>query len=476
METVDEFSDPEDSELSLREIQIAAGLVASDKDITADCIEKEHRRRLEDENNKEEKVNTFLLANRFLEKHDVAYLDTGSEPTTPYIFMERVWVALRKSFLCVLIYLMLTKDERLVIGSITRFLKKVADYVFLESNRRFRKNGPRFTPEDFRKIQNHIVFRNGIYYADEDLFVPDFTSSLPYQRAICASYIEEDLPTPVYDGFTYRSSDGDYDTAQMHLYGIGYLILSNSSGKCVIVLVGDSNTGKSVEGRFIMSSFDPHNVLVVNSTFLGDKFAFDSVEGKDLVSCLEFNMDTISNSVCTALKLATGEPSMQILVKNKDSRQIPVTFKFLFATNGGFYLDSSVPESEAFYNRLRVIPFENPLHPDEMDAGLYEKLLLEKDAILSNIALFELDEVFDWYFLRYRRSSHAKRDGRKTLIEQVAAFCGHEPESKLRCRGVCGAKTRNTVKGIRGATWNLDFLTSQNYQSSPESLAKFSMK
>lgn len=321
----------------------------------------------------------YIYAQKVLSAEELSFL-SNSEGTSIARYNSRYWDLLSPQRLKDLAFQYISDGDKHDIGNIDVCCRNIANYIIYEKRREY-NSGNSFTPADFRKIANRVVFKNVIVDARTGK-KHSFTSSLPYYFGIDANYLDEDIETPFYDKLKHDATGGDADSMEMIDAMIAYLMIPNRSGKCFFVMANAKDSGKSLLGNFIGKVYEGQHVKNIDPDHLVQRFAFSGIEDKLLLSCLEMDTDRLKKSAVANFKRITGEECIRSENKGKDAKTIPIRFKLLLATNGGIYLPLGM-EDPAFYRRLIVIPFIQSTPLDSLINDLDKKLWEERDAILS---------------------------------------------------------------------------------------------
>lgn len=332
-----------------------------------------------------EKVCAYEIAQRVLKRNRFTYIDSPEgHGATIYRYDGKIWRQRSNEDLMHDVYQVLTQEEKEQHGAIENFCKHVKDFIQKETRVAYDQKKYHFTESDFRKVENRIVFQNGIYdcYTREFL---KFDCNLPYIMAVDADYIEYDAPTDTYDGYKESVTDGDVETQNLIDYMIGYLLIANRSGKCMFCIGPARDTGKSTLGRFIKGCVDGRRVSEMNFDNRSNRFILDKADETAIYMCLEMSTDELDEKHVALLKRLTGEYTIQKESKYQSAQDIPNRSKILLATNGGIYLKGSQYDP-AFYRRLIVIPFVRSTPVDEIRGDLFDLLESERSAILSKVA------------------------------------------------------------------------------------------
>ncbi len=198
------------------------------------------------------------------------------------------------------------------------------------------------------------------------------------------------IDTSVADKFFMDIADGDLSIVERIYQMIGYILIPGNEAKAYFLLQGESDSGKSVLGKFLEGYFPPELVTSLDISRLGEKYLPEELS----TSCLNLSMDLpngkMSAKSAAVLKMLTGDDLITHEVKYKNAKPYRGRCKFVFSTN--FPLEMTVYD-EAFLNRTVCIPFKKSIPKDKQDSQLLSKLNAERENItIKAIALY--------YFLR----------------------------------------------------------------------------
>ena len=285
-----------------------------------------------------------------------------------------------------IVYAEIPYEVKIELNSCAAIKRNVTEYIYDEIALMV-KEGRReyyFDNSDYELIMGRVVLQNGVYNIKEDL-LEDFDPNSPYYYELNAIYLECDdelLETPTFDKVISDACEGDNDTIKTMQQGLGVLLIPDKVKK-IIVLGPASNSGKSVIcGRLLETILPKNRIQHISPAALKGKFALGNAENAVLISCMDVDMENISPAAAGVIKRATGEDVISTEKKHQNARDIYVRFKFVFGTNGGFCTSQY---DAGWLNRLFVIPFTHELSDEEIDMRVPEKLVAEKDAIVTKL-------------------------------------------------------------------------------------------
>lgn len=212
--------------------------------------------------------------------------------------------------------------------------------------------------------------------------------------------------TPTADKFFMDIADGDLNIVERIYQMIGYILIPGNEAKAYFLLQGESDSGKSVLGKFLEGYFPPELVTSLDISRLGEQY----LPKEFATSCLNLSMDLpngkMSAKSAATLKMLTGDDLITHEVKYKDAKPYRCRCKFVFSTN--FPLEMTVYD-EAFLNRTVCIPFTKTIPKEKQDAQLLSKLNAERPAITTKAILL-------YYFLKENKFKFSGADKIKPKV------------------------------------------------------------
>lgn len=164
---------------------------------------------------------------------------------------------------------------------------------------------------------------------------------------------------------------------------IGYSITKSvKSKKRIFILQGEGDTGKSTFLNVTLTSLLKRNVRsnIPLQDLEEHKFSLVHLKGKTVNIFADLQGNALKDT--GKLKAITGGDEIAMEAKNKDMVFDSVFCKLIFSTN---HLPSNLSQdkSDAFYNRLSIIKFNEVIGKDEKDENLEDKLKTELDGIFA---------------------------------------------------------------------------------------------
>lgn len=167
-------------------------------------------------------------------------------------------------------------------------------------------------------------------------------------------------------------------------------VLSNASAKKFLVLEGVGNSGKSKLINLLENLFTD-DVFPLKLEDFGEKFLLDKISGRKLITCADLPKSVIGGTAIGNIKAITGGDKINGQAKFGDPYTLETggSQRIVFATNHAITIKE---KDDAFTDRIVYVPFVNAVSPEERDPELLDKLILEKDAIVTT-ALQYLPEL-----------------------------------------------------------------------------------
>ena len=209
---------------------------------------------------------------------------------------------------------------------------------------------------ELNSYKNLINFKNGVWDIENKKLIPHDSKYL--QTIQIPHEIKEYKPfteTRLYKFF--KKTKLPKEDVKMILRYIAYCMTTDYGLKTFMVLVGQSNTGKSVLIRFVESLVGRQNTSALSMHELNMRFYPAQLYGKLLNSCADNK--TLPLSSIENLKKITGGDQIMHEKKGKEPFFFVSFAKLLFSFN---QLPLQLEEkSNAFYKRMRVLFMNNEL-------------------------------------------------------------------------------------------------------------------
>jgi P4 family phage/plasmid primase-like protien len=204
--------------------------------------------------------------------------------------------------------------------------------------------------------KNLINFKNGIWDIEQAKLIPHDSKYL--QTIQIPHEVKEFVPftqTRLYEFF--KKTKLPKEDIKMIIKYMAYSLTTDYGLKTFMILVGQSNTGKSVLIRFFETLIGKQNISALSMHDLSARFYPSQLYGKLLNACADNK--TLPLSSIENLKKITGGDQIMHEKKGKEPFFFTSFAKLIFSFN---QLPLQLEEkSNAFYKRLRVLFMNNEL-------------------------------------------------------------------------------------------------------------------
>lgn len=127
--------------------------------------------------------------------------------------------------------------------------------------------------------------------------------------------------------------DGDLEAQKVFTEWLGYLLLPQYHAKKILVLNGESDSGKSQLARLMLELVSRGFTAALDKISMGTQFALAGLDRKLIVLMDDFPMDSLTGSVVTRLKQITSGTEQEIQIKNRNTYSALITAKPVITTN-----------------------------------------------------------------------------------------------------------------------------------------------
>lgn len=232
----------------------------------------------------------------------------------------------------------------------------------------------RISPDEINKDPFILNLKNGLY----DIRTKELKKHTP--EVITTIQLNAKYnPTakgPVFDKFINEIVP-DKDNRLLVQEMLGYSITTFNNAKKVFILEGRGDTGKSTFLNIIEDMLGSENISNVMLQKIGDRFNIAQLYGK--VANIFADLPNTPLTENSTFKALTGGDKIQGERKGQDPFEFYNKAKLIFSCNE---LPANYGDrSDAFYNRLIIIPFDNPVPKEKQDPFLRDKLKEELDYI-----------------------------------------------------------------------------------------------
>ncbi len=271
---------------------------------------------------------------------------------------------------------------------------EVARDVLKECRELIKDNGPSFVDNVVNYIKreplvcvdegnvstNYVAFDNGVLDINGKILMPHSPDCITLYQVKAKYHSNYNIPTPVFDNYLQTITNGDMLLVERILQTIGYILTPDPNGKCFFLLQGVPDSGKSVFSNFLKELFNDGATKPLEAQLLGDKFTASELIGKVFCTFPDMSAKALDEATVSRIKMFTGGDAISVPVKYGSNIRFVCSAKFIFATNHPFLIKS---EDEAFFDRVVTIPFKYAVEKSQKIYNLKEKLLSERDGIVS---------------------------------------------------------------------------------------------
>lgn len=240
--------------------------------------------------------------------------------------------------------------------------------------------------------QDFLAFLNGVFKIDGDRLVKATENEAKnafLTRSIEASYQEAEydnaglLKKPVtFNKLCVSEFTEDYVNAQQALLEIiGYIICDFTKAQKAFFLIGQPRSGKSVLLDFVSEIVGRKYTSGIELDKLGERFNVAQLYGRVVNICGEIPTKPLTD-IAMFKKVVGGDVVKGEYKLNPNMFEFPLTVKLLSA--GNHMPDFGISDgSEAILERLHVLHFPRMIPKEQRDTRLLEKMLDERDYIVS---------------------------------------------------------------------------------------------
>ncbi|MFI3227237.1 MAG: DUF5906 domain-containing protein [Clostridia bacterium] len=236
-----------------------------------------------------------------------------------------------------------------------------------------------------------INFKNGVYDVRKRI-LKAHSPSYYFFHCINQDYCDNSfIKGDVFERFIQVASNGDEMVRTQVLELIG-LLLYRYPIKSFFVLLGNSGSGKSQLGRFIISLLGENNVTTVPSMAkICERFALAEAKDKTLIACMDLPYGPLSENAISTIKQLVG--SDPITIEAKYAQPFTLYDKPILLCAGNYAIRYADMQGDyAFLSRMQIIPLNGIPAEHERIPELHEKLLEEAPYIIKE-ALYAFEDL-----------------------------------------------------------------------------------
>jgi P4 family phage/plasmid primase-like protien len=178
-------------------------------------------------------------------------------------------------------------------------------------------------------------------------------------------------------------SDDDIKAIQCFF---GLCLLGVNMSQIIVILSGNSGTGKGTIVRVLCGVVGMRNVASLRTQQLAERFELGSLIGKTLLYGADVFPDFLNHKSAAVLKALTGGDPLTVEVKNSNNRpELQGVFNVIITANSKLLVKLE-GDNQAWRRRLIVIPFSRE-KPARAIANLSEHILKEEAPGVLNWSL-----------------------------------------------------------------------------------------
>jgi len=327
---------------------------------------------------------------------------------TPYLKLKTHWQKLNHLDFLTLIRNLINSSDRHKVQSkhISEVAKRLSEDINLK-----------FDVESAYQTQQYLInFKNGVYdikagkfSEDREKWVFDYVIDVNFN----AAFTEKDCP----NFMNFIETSVGIENKDCIMISSGYAISSLTDVKKSIFLTGETDGGKSTYLRMLESAVAPELVSNVSFQQLGDRYYIIRLQGKKLNIAYDNSPKPLDNEEVFKSVVSCER------IEGRALRENPVQFipvaKLFFASNKPYVFKH--PDL-ALYRRMVIIPFEYSIPPEKQDKDLFNKLMIERDAIFSLAAKSLKEFVASGYDFKMSAKGKAYLENRITALHSVEGF------------------------------------------------------
>ncbi|NFS29453.1 DNA primase [Clostridium botulinum] len=230
--------------------------------------------------------------------------------------------------------------------------------------------------EKMNECKNYINLENGMLNLNTMILEqhnPKFYSSV----RIPINY-NPDAKCVKFDKFIADIMDDDQDRINIIGEQLGYSLTAETKAEKFFVWYGSGANGKSLLSKIYKLVCGEENVSNLSINDLCDKFGLARIPDKTLNISNENESFGKTLNTQNLKAIASGD-RMNINVKYKDGFDYSPICKLVFLMNT---LPNVSDNTDGFYRKMLILPFNKTFKGDNQDKNLYQKLAEEKEGIL----------------------------------------------------------------------------------------------
>lgn len=167
------------------------------------------------------------------------------------------------------------------------------------------------------------------------------------------------------------------------------MLTPDTSAKAFFILQSVQNSGKSVLTTLLSKLFTEEAVMTLDVHDFGKEYSMAEMVNKAISLSPDLPAKALDPKVVSKIKQITGNDEISTNVKYKNYIKFHCSAKLVLATNHPLLIKTP---DDAFYERCITIPFMYSIAKEDREVSLVDKLISERDAIITKAihAYFEL--------------------------------------------------------------------------------------
>lgn len=235
--------------------------------------------------------------------------------------------------------------------------------------------------DDLDSDEGLINFRNGLLHVtDTELSLTSHTPDVYSTIQIPCDWTGRPEPTPVFDAYMKKLTDGDPAIERLLLEFIGVCI-SNIKGwrlKKSLFLVGDGDSGKSQLKSLVEMLLGKGNFIGIDLKEIEARFGTGAIYGTRLAGSSDMSFMTVDE--LKTFKKITGGDSLYAEFKGQQAFEFTYNGLLWFCMNRLPKLGGD--DGQWVYNRIMVVRCPNVIPKEQQDKRLLDKLYAERGGIV----------------------------------------------------------------------------------------------
>ena len=224
-----------------------------------------------------------------------------------------------------------------------------------------------------------VVLKNGVLDMESMRLISHSPRYLTFHE-LDAEWIDDE--PEIFNRFLEEISGGNKQIQRRIKEATGCLLAGHNHSKAFFIMGISGNSGKSTLGRLLHRLLGDDKVCSISTYQLSERFALGGTRNKVLCLAMDIPNGYLNRTAVSIIKSISGGDSIAIEQKYEHPQYIVSGMRFLFGSNYPLTIPREFDE-DAFWDRMIILPFLFSIPRDQADMNLLEKMLDEKDAIVS---------------------------------------------------------------------------------------------